>query len=62
VVWYLAIDYDRLYAKMPAGSAVNLLWRNIGLLDGELHPKPAWAVWKAGVARSRAPAKPPRAR
>lgn len=53
VIWFLAIDYDKLYAKMPPGSEVMQLWRNIGLLDGELRPKPAWKIWKAGVERSR---------
>ncbi|HSZ57096.1 MAG TPA: hypothetical protein VK797_15620 [Tepidisphaeraceae bacterium] len=49
VIWFLAIDYDRLYAKMPPGSEVMQLWRNIGLLDGDLRPKPAWAIWQEGV-------------
>ena len=31
---------------MPAGSEVMQLWRNIGLLDGELRPKPAWEIWQ----------------
>lgn len=46
VLWFLAIDYDKLYAKLSDDSDVNLIWRNIGLLDGELTPKPAWSVWK----------------
>lgn len=49
VVWFLAIDYDKLYAKMPKGSEVNLIWRNIGLLDSELRPKPAWNEWKNAI-------------
>ena len=53
VVWFLAIDYDKLYAKLPAGSEAMKLWRNIGFLDGELRPKPAWEIWKAGVEASR---------
>jgi hypothetical protein len=53
VVWFLAIDYDKLYARMPAGSEVMTLWRNIGFLDGNLQPKPAWEIWKAGVNASR---------
>ena len=51
VIWFLAVDYDKLYAKMPAGSEVMQLWRNIGLLDGELRPKPAWAIWQKEIAR-----------
>jgi hypothetical protein len=53
VIWFLAIDYDKLYASMPPGSDAMKLWRNIGLLDGDARPKPAWEVWKAGVAASR---------
>jgi hypothetical protein len=53
VIWFLAIDYDKLYAKMPPGSEVMQLWRNIGLLDGDLHPKPAWQAWQAGIVKTR---------
>jgi hypothetical protein len=53
VVWFLAIDYDKLYAKLPAGSEAMKLWKNIGFLDGELRPKAAWEFWKAGVEASR---------
>jgi hypothetical protein len=53
VVWFLGIDYDKLYAKLPAGSKAMKLWRNIGFFDGELRPKPAWEIWKAGVEASR---------
>jgi len=52
VIWFLAVDYDRLYAKMPPGSDAMKLWRNIGLIDGELRAKPAWEIWQAGVAAS----------
>jgi hypothetical protein len=53
VVWFLAVDYDALYDKMPPGSDVMKLWRNIGLLDGKVQPKPAWEIWKKGVEQSR---------
>lgn len=53
VVWFLAIDYEKLYAKLPPGSDAMKLWLNIGMLDGEARPKPAWEIWKAGVAASR---------
>lgn len=55
VVWFLAIDYDKMYEKLKSapGSEVLTLWRNIGLLDGNATPKPAWALWKAGVAAAR---------
>ncbi len=56
VVWFLAIDYDKLYARMPAGSEAMQLWRNIGFWDGALRPKPAWEIWKGGVKASRSAA------
>jgi hypothetical protein len=51
VVWFLAIDYDELYKKIPEGDGSNKIWRNIGFLDGKLRPKPAWESWQrvAGV-------------
>ncbi|MGS0755409.1 hypothetical protein ACVBEH_12355 [Roseateles sp. GG27B] len=53
VVWFLAVDYDRLYERMGGDkpdNEVNLLWRNIGLWDGELRPKPALAEWDRAVS------------
>jgi len=39
-----------MYAKMPAGSDSMLLWKNVGMLDGDLHPKPALEIWNEGIA------------
>jgi hypothetical protein len=53
VVWFLAVDYDRLYERLGGdkpGNEVNLLWRNIGLWDGEMRPKPALREWQAALA------------
>ena len=53
VIWFLAIDYDLLYQRMGGdteANEVNLLWRNIGLWNGDVTPKPAWAEWKHAVA------------
>lgn len=53
VVWFLAVDYDRLYERMGGDkpdNEVNLMWRNIGLWDGEVRPKPALEEWKRAVA------------
>ena len=65
VVWFLAIDYDKLHDRMGSGNEVNLLWRNIGLLNGDLQPKPAWQEWKraltpaTGKAAALRPSAPP---
>jgi hypothetical protein len=62
VVWFLAVDYDRLFERMGGATAandVNLLWRNIGLWTGDVKPKPAWEEWKRAVA-GRSEGAPPR--
>ena len=50
VVWFLAVDYDKLYAKMPAGSEAMLLWEHSGFFDSDMRPKPAWAEWQRGLS------------
>lgn len=63
VVWFLAVDYDKLYKRMGGdveSNEVNLLWRNVGLWDGEVRPKPALEEWKKAVA-GNATGTPPRA-
>jgi hypothetical protein len=55
VVWFLAVDYDRLYERLGGdkpSNEVNLLWRNIGLWDGEMRPKPALREWQTALAGS----------
>ncbi|WP_457424710.1 hypothetical protein [Roseateles sp. P5_E7] len=52
VVWFLAVDYDRLYERMGGDkpdNEVNLMWRNIGLWDGDVKPKPALEEWKRAL-------------
>lgn len=65
VIWFLAIDYDKLYDKLPTGDGTNRIWRHIGLLDQNLNPKLAWSEWNKlvgvglldDVVASRPPAK-----
>jgi hypothetical protein len=51
VIWFLVADYDLLYAKLPdtPDKEVNGLWKNIGLLGGQLREKPAWQEWIRAV-------------
>jgi hypothetical protein len=53
VVWFLVIDYDALYKKLPEGDGSNRIWRNIGFLDAKLEPKPAWDSWQSIVHGDR---------
>ena len=50
VVWFISVDYDRLYEKMPSGSEGLLLWMHAGLFDKNLNPKPALSVWQQFAA------------
>lgn len=62
VSWFLYIDYDKLYAKMPKGDGSNKLWKNIGFFDQHFKPKPAWNLWQKEVLnRSNVIAIAPRA-
>jgi hypothetical protein len=58
VVWFLAIDYDRLYERQLRGDEVSLLWKNIGLIDGNLAPKPGWDEWQRALGRGAGTALP----
>jgi len=46
LVWFVPVDYDRLYARLPKGAGWKQLWLHAGLFDKDLRPKPAWAVWQ----------------
>jgi hypothetical protein len=49
VVWFIPVDYDRLYATLPAGSEWALIWMQAGLFDKDLNPKPAWPIWQGAM-------------
>jgi hypothetical protein len=47
VVWFIAIDYERLQRALGAGpDHAGWIWANTGLFDSRLRPKPAWAEWR----------------
>lgn len=45
VVWFIAVDYDRLLEKLFGASELQKIWVNTGLFDSNLNPKPAWEEW-----------------
>ena len=50
VNWFLLTDYDALSARagFKSGDGARL-WEHIGLLDRDLRPKPALAVWQKAL-------------
>lgn len=62
LVWFVAIDYTRLYDKLEASGAAAewmKIWMRTGLWDADLAPRPALAVWQdwargGGAARAKA--------
>ncbi|MFN4204733.1 MAG: hypothetical protein ACK4GM_17030, partial [Tabrizicola sp.] len=52
VIWYVPVDYDRLWEKMSAQGmdAWFAQWMRSGLWDAALQERPALAVWKSWLA------------
>lgn len=49
ISWFCYADYDALIPELQAMGVYQplfLFWRDIGLLDGQLQPRPALATWK----------------
>lgn len=47
-VWFVPIDYDRLWEKfrfLGPLTAIFKVWLNCGLLDGDGNPRPSFATW-----------------
>ncbi|MFN7965969.1 MAG: hypothetical protein U0V87_09825 [Acidobacteriota bacterium] len=56
VIWFLAVDYDRLWFWLTLLGQANdgwLLWRDTGLWNGQLSARPSLAVWDARNADGR---------
>ncbi len=56
VMWFLPMDYDPFYERLPPGSVREIfkLFRDTGLADGAAEPRPAldlWDSWRALPAR-----------
>src|SRR5690606_23786752 len=52
IVWFIAIDYEKLRDKIRVGEAKDI-WINTGLFDAEVRPKPAWKEWLAFLEAQR---------
>lgn len=54
VIWWCVADFDRLMPYLPeAGRPIARIWRDTGLYDGALRPRPAMTTWDAWLARPR---------
>jgi hypothetical protein len=48
VIWFVPVDYDKLWEKLPPGDSKELskVWVNAGFFDMNLDQKPAWENWQ----------------
>jgi hypothetical protein len=49
VVWYFPVDLDRVLASLPDGGGAAKLWKQNGLFDKDLKPRPALAEWQKAL-------------
>jgi hypothetical protein len=45
VVWFIAVDYERLMAALPGAAEWMWIWAYTGLFGSDLAPRPALAEW-----------------
>lgn len=54
VVWFVVADYDKLWGVLKWAVLFNPLmraWKDTGLYDGDLEPRPALEVWDDWLAK-----------
>jgi hypothetical protein len=57
VVWWAVADFDKLYETFSGWAAdVAAIWRDTGLYDGKLQPRPGLTTWDKWLAYKRLPA------
>ncbi len=62
VIWYLPVDYDNLYwwlVQLGLAKPTWLLWKDTGLWDGTVTPRPSLSTWEAWKSRERTYVPPP---
>lgn len=50
IVWFFLTDYDALWDGVLAQDPVARIWRDTGLIDENLNPRPALDTWMAELA------------
>jgi hypothetical protein len=54
VMWYSIVDFDQAWQTCLFHSPLAKIWRDTGLYDENLQPRPGLAVWDAALARGYA--------
>ena len=49
IVWFALVDYDALWNGALQQDPIAHIWRDIGLYDENLNPRPALDVWQAAL-------------
>ena len=50
IVWFALVDYDALWNGVLAQDPVAHIWRDIGLYDESLNPRPALDTWQSQLS------------
>ncbi len=51
IVWFSLVDFDALWAGALGENPIGKIWRDTGLIDGDLDPRPALSIWRDYLAR-----------
>jgi hypothetical protein len=53
VIWFFTVDFDNLWEGLLGRDPVARIWRDTGLWDETLAPRPALDTWQAWLGRAR---------
>jgi hypothetical protein len=51
IVWFALVDFDALWNGVLGQDPVAHIWRDIGLYDENLNPRPALDIWQAKLSQ-----------
>jgi hypothetical protein len=51
IVWFALVDFDALWNGVLGQDPVAHIWRDIGLYDENLNPRPALDIWQAKLGQ-----------
>lgn len=53
VIWFTAVDYDEFWENELGRNDLTTIWRDTGLYDQNLNPRPALDTWQAALELRR---------